>query len=646
MDFVFFNIPKTKPKPIIMKNISLKSIFSIIALSLICSAAVAQKERKDIPDKYKWDLTALYKSDADWNSAKEKIVGEMNKVDTYKGKLTASAASLFNFLEYYYRMNKEASQLYSYCSLNSDLDTRDMKYSSMKKELQQIFADFSSKSAFVNPEILSQDWSKIEGFLKEEPKLEIYRKGLKDMFHEKEHILSEKEERIMALSGLISGVPSSTYNTFKDAEMPSPEVTLSTGEKVVLTSSSYNYYRALPNRSDRDIVFKAFWNNYKKFEASYGEMLYGSVMNDVFSSKARNYSSSLDAALYPNNIPVEVYRTLIDNVNKNLPAFHRYLAIKKRMLDVDTLKYLDLYAPVVKNLNLKYSFEEGQALVLRALAPLGKEYTAVVQKALNERWIDVYPTPGKTSGAYSNDGGYETHPYILLNYTDLYNDVSTLAHELGHTMQTYFSNKTQPYPTAGYPIFVAEVASTFNEVLLFKEMMKEIKDENVRLSLLMTWLDQFKGTLFRQTQFAEFELRIHEAAEKGQPLTGESLSKTYEDIVKKYYGQDKGVCYVDDYVSMEWAFIPHFYNRFYVYQYSTSFTASISLAERVMNNEKGALEQYMQFLSAGGSDYPIELLKKAGVDMTSSTPFDNTIAAMNSVMDEIEKILDSRENKK
>lgn len=420
--------------------------------------------------------------------------------------------------------------------------------------------------------------------------------------------------------------------------MPYPEVKLSTGEKAVLNSSGYERFRAVPERTDREIVFKAFWNNYRRFEASFGEMLYGSIMGDLFSYKARNYTSSLDAALYPNNIPAEVYHSLIENVNKNLPAFYRYLTIKKKMLGVDTLKYLDMYAPTVRAVNLKYKYDEAKELVLRALAPLGPEYLSVVRKAFDERWIDVYPTVAKNSGAYSNTV-YDIHPYILLNYNDLYSDVSTLAHELGHSMHSYYSNKTQPYQTSDYSIFVAEVASTFNEVLLFKEMMKEIKDDDVRLSLLMNWLDQFKGTLFRQTQFAEFELKTHEAAEKGQPLTGSYLSDLYEKEVKKYYGHDMGICHIDDNISLEWAFIPHFYSSFYVYQYSTSFTASMSLAERVLNNEKGALESYIKFLSSGGSDYPIELLKKAGVDMTTSMPFDKTIAAMNSVMDEVEKIL-------
>jgi oligoendopeptidase F len=621
-------------------------LYSLTFSFVLGTNIIAQKERNEIENKYKWDLTPVFKTDEAWKTAKDKLIAELPKIETFKGKIMKSATNLLEFLEYSYNLNKETSKLYVYSLSLADLDVRDMKYSSMQKELQQIFTDFSAKSAYVEPEILNSEWNTVEKYMNEQPKLLIYKKYLSDLFRKKEHSLSEPEERIMGLSGLITGAPYSTYSTFSDGEMPYPEVTLSTGEKVTLNSSGYSRCRALPNRSDRELVFKAFWDNYKKYEATFGEMLYGNVKSDMFTSKARKYNSSLEAALYPNNIPIDVYKSLIKNVNKNLSAFHRYLAIKKRMLGVDTLKYLDLYAPVVKNVDLSYTYDKAKEVVLKALAPLGTEYTSTIQKAFDSRWIDVYPSKGKRSGAYSNGSIYDVHPYILLNFNGLYNDVSTLAHELGHTMQSYYSNKTQPYPTADYPTFVAEVASTFNEVLLFTEMMKEIKDDDVRLSLLMEWLDNFKGTLFRQTQFAEFELLIHETAEKGQPLTGDVLSKMYKDLVRKYYGHDKGVCYIDDNISMEWAFIPHFYYGFYVYQYSTSFTASISLAERVLNKEKGAFEKYIQFLSAGGSDYPIELLKKAGVDMTSSEPFDKTIASMNAVMDEIEKILDKKEKKK
>jgi oligoendopeptidase F len=629
-----------------MKRItfSFKIAFLVVFSTLFCINGYSQKTREEIPEKYKWDLTDIYKSDADWRAAKDAITLKLDGVEKFKGTLTTSAANLLKCMEFNTEIGKEAYKLFSYASMSSDLDTRDMKYSGMKQELEQMFADFGARAAFIDPEILTADWSVIDGFIKSEPKLEPYRMGLDNLFRTKKHTLSEPEERIMALSGMTGGVASSVYNTFSNAEMPNPEVVLSDGEKVVITKAEYGKYRASANRADREIVFNAFWNNYTKFKASYGEMLYGSVKGDWFQAKARNYGSSLEAALYPNNIPVEVYHALIDNVNKNLPAFHRYLEIKKRMMGVDTLKYLDLYAPVVKDVDLKYDYEEASKIILEALKPMGEEYVAVVKKAIDERWIDVYPTLGKQSGAYSG-GVYDVHPFIKLNYVGLYDDVGTIAHELGHTMHSYLSNKTQPFPIASYRTFIAEVASTFNEVLLFNYMIGHVTNDDVRLSLLMDWLDGLKGTLFRQTQFAEFELKIHEAAEKGLPLTGDTFTEMYMDIVKAYYGHGKGICYIDDYIGMEWAFIPHFYMNFYVFQYSTSLTASISLAEKVMSGDKTALDKYIQLLSSGGSDYPIELLKKAGVDMTTSDPFDKTIESMNKVMDEIEKILDKKEKK-
>ena len=607
-----------------MKLFKLKShLATLIVLTLVATTnGYGQKNREEIPEKYKWNLADLFPSDEAWRTAFSDITTRLDQVEKFKGTLTQSSDNLLQALEFNTSISKEASKLYSYVSMNSDLDTRNMKYTGMKQELQQLFSKFGAKAAFIEPEILTADWEKIDGFIKQEPKLEVYRKGLEDMFRTKKHTLSEPEERIMALSRTISGVPESVFGTFSDAEMPSPEVTLSNGEKVKLTSSEYNKLRGSGNRNDREIAFKAYWENYAKFKATFGETLNGKVNADLFRFRARHYSSSLEASLYPNNIPVEVYQSLITNVNKSLPAFHRYLNIKKRMMGVDTLKYLDLYAPVVKDVDLKYSYEDATKIILEALKPMGAEYVATVKKAIDERWIDVYPTPGKRTGAYSNGSSYDGHPYILLNYNNFYNDVSTVAHELGHTMHSYFSNKTQPYPLARYETFVAEVASTFNEVLLFNYMIGTVKDDDVKLSLLMSWLDNFKGTLFRQTQFAEFELKIHEVAEQGKPLTGDTFSKIYKDITDKYYGNDKGICKVDDYISMEWAYIPHFYRTFYVYQYSTSFTASISLAEKVMSGDQNALKNYMKFLSAGGSDYPIEILKNAGVDMTTSEPFE------------------------
>jgi oligoendopeptidase F len=364
------------------------------------------------------------------------------------------------------------------------------------------------------------------------------------------------------------------------------------------------------------------------------------VQKVLFYAKARKYSSDLEATLDGPNIPVSVYTHLVDGVNKNLPTFHRYLKLRKRMLGLtDDLHYYDLYAPLVADVDLNYTAEEAEQHVLAAVAPLGPDYASVVKRAFNERWIDFYPTEGKVSGAYSNGGAFDVHPYMLLNYLDQYNDVSTLAHELGHTMHSYYSNKTQPYPTASYQTFVAEVASTFNEALLLDHMLKQIKDDSTRLALLGNYLENAKATVFRQTQFAEFELRMHEMAQKGEPITGDALAKLYLDITRKYYGHDQGICLVDDFIGNEWSYIPHFYRDFYVFQYATSFTAAEALSAKVLSGDAAATKRYLTFISSGGSKYPIDLLKDAGVDMTTDEPLDLTVKKMNEVMDEMEALL-------
>ncbi|MBD3289623.1 oligoendopeptidase F [candidate division KSB1 bacterium] len=620
-------------------------IMTLLTGFLMLSQAESQaqtKERAEIAEHYTWNLADLYPSDDAWKEAKNDLAGKMDKVKEFQGKLDGSAADLLACLKFTSEIEKKFGRLYSYASMNSDQDTRNSKYLAMKQEISQLGTDWNSMASYIEPEIVKMDQATIAKFLEQEPGLSDYKMYLHNLQRMKEHTLSEKEEKIMAEAGLMSGSAYSIFRIFANAELPYPKVTLSDGKEVTLNQAGYGKYRALPNRDDREKVFDTFWGKMSDFKSTFGEQLYANLKKDMFYKRTRNYESCLESALDENNIPTQVYTALIENVNKNLDTFHRYLNLKKRMLGVDTLKYSDLYAPVVKGVDLKYDYEEAKEIVLDAFNPMGSEYVAIVKKAFDDRWIDVYPNIGKRSGAYSNGGVYDVHPYILLNYNEQYEDVSTLAHELGHTMQSYLSNIKQPYPTADYPIFVAEVASTFNEVLLINKMLDEIKDDDVRLSILMNYLDGIKGTLFRQTQFAEFELRIHEKAEKGEPLTGDALTEIYGDILKKYYGHDQGVCYINDLYTHEWTYIPHFYYNFYVYQYATSFTASTALAEKIMNKEKGALDKYMEFLSAGGSEYPIELLKKAGVDMTTPEPFAKTIAAMNRTIDEIEKILDKK----
>jgi oligoendopeptidase F len=603
------------------------------------------RERSEIAAQYKWNLADLYHSDEAWDKAKDELAGRFDEVTKYKGKLTSSASTLLACLELDSQISKEFGRLFSYASMKSDQDTGNSKYLGFKQEMQQLSTNYNSKTAFVTPEIAELDKQQIDDFIDQQPGLKIYKMDLYNILRMKPHTLSESGEKLLAEAGLMADSPSSIYGVFSDAEMPYPEIKLSDGTMARLTKAGYSRYRAVSNRSDREAVFNAFWGAFNKFKGTFGTDLYAEVKKDMFYARARNYESSLQNALDKNNIPTEVYTNLIKNVTDNLDSFYRYLKLKKRMLGVDTLEYSDIYAPVVKGIDLQYTYDEAKKLVLEALAPLGPDYCRVVEEAFKERWIDVYPTPGKRSGAYSNGEAYDVHPYILLNYNGQYEDVSTLAHELGHTMQSYYSNKTQPYPTADYPIFVAEVASTFNETLLIDKMLEEIKDDDTRLSLLMNYLDGIKGTVFRQTQFAEFELRMHEMAERGEPLTGDVLTKLYGDILKKYYGNDKGICHIDDLYTVEWAYIPHFYYDFYVYQYATSFTASTALAEKVLAKEKGAVKDYIDFLSAGGSEYPIELLKKAGVDMTTAEPFKKTMAAMNRIMDDIEAILAKKANK-
>lgn len=606
------------------------------------SGQIAERDKTDA--RYTWKLEDIFPSDEAWQQAKDKIKPEIDRIDSYKGTLAGSPEALLAYLEFSSNFSRQFTRIYSYASMKSDQDIRNSKYLAMLQELRQLSPLIGARTAFAEPEILEMGKEKIEQFLSEEPGLQKFSMYLRDLIRSREHTLSEKEEKILAQTSSLTGSPYSIFSVFTNSELPYPEVTLSDGSKALLNQAGFARYRTVPDQSDRKLVFNTYWTTMSKFQRTIAEQLFSKVNADIFNARTRNYGSSLESALDNFNIPVEVYKSLIENVNKNLPTFHRYLSLRKKMMGLDTLHYYDMYAPVVKDVELKYEFEEAHKYVVEAMSPLGKEYQDILEKAYNERWVDVFPTTGKRSGAYSNGSVYDVHPYILLNYNRQYNDVSTYAHELGHTMHSYFSNKTQPYPTARYSIFVAEVASTFNEVLLSENMVKKMKDDQAKLSLLMSRLDGYKGTLFRQTQFAEFELAIHERAEAGQALTSEELNRLYGDILKKYYGHYKGVCVIDELYTLEWSSVPHFFYNFYVYQYATSFTASAALAEKVLNRENGATESYMKFLSSGGSDYPIELLKAAGVDMTTSEPFDKAIASMNEIMDEIEIILNRIKN--
>jgi len=626
-----------------MRTRTHRALTIVAVLAVLVAAVTAQeRDRAKIPDQYKWNLADIYADEAAWRTAKDKLAAELPQLRQFQGKLASSAATLADALDRLYALDKELSRLNTYASMLGDQDTRDARHQGMRQEIVQLGATFSAEAAYIEPELLRAGKAPLERFLAGEPRLKIYRFYVEDVARRATHTLSENEEKILAAARPLAGTPSDVYGIFSNADFPYPSVTLSDGRTVKLDQAAFSDLRALPNRADREKVMSTYFKALGSYSRTFGTTMNGEAQKLLFFAGARKYPTALEMMLDGPNIPVSVYSRLVDGVNKNLPAFHRYLKLRKQILGLDQVHYYDLYAPLVGSVKLEYTPEDAQKLVLDAVAPLGPDYQATIRRAFKDRWIDLLPNEGKRSGAYSDGGAYDVHPYMLINFNGKYADVSTVAHELGHTMQSYYSNKTQPYPLANYPIFVAEVASTFNESLLIDHVLKNIKDDDTRLALLGNYLENIKGTVFRQTQFAEFELRMHEMAGKGQPITGDALAKLYLDITRKYYGHDQGVAVVDDYIAHEWSFIPHFYRDFYVFQYATSFMASEALAAKVKGGDRTAKERYLKFLSAGGSAYPIDLLREAGVDMTTDEPLDLTIKTMNRVMDEMESIVARR----
>jgi oligoendopeptidase F len=599
-----------------------------------------ERDRAKVEQKYIWNLEDIYPSLAAWRTEKAKIAAEVPHLRAFAGKLGASPQTLADALEAMSRLDKEITRLYVYASMLSDQDTRLSEPQGMQQEMQQFAAAFSAEASYIQPEVLRIGRATIEQFLAEEPRLQIYAFVLHDILRRAAHTLTDAEEKLLADVQPLAASASNIYGILANADFPYPTVTLNDGRSVKVDQASYAELRTSPDRRNREAAMSAFFRSLGSFSRTFGTTMNSNVQKSLFYAKARKYNSTLESSLDRSNIPVSVYTRLIEGVAAHLSTFHRYLRLRKRMMGIsDDLHYYDLYAPLVASIDLRYTPAEAQQLVTAASTPLGDNYVSVLRRAFAERWLDWYPAEGKRSGAYSNGGAYDVHPYVLLNYLGQYNDVSTLAHELGHTMHSYYSNMTQPYPLADYPTFVAEVASTFNEALLMDYMLKQIKDEPTRLSLLGSYLENIKATVFRQTQFAEYELRLHEMGLKGEAITGEGLAKLYFEITKRYYGHDQGVLIVDDYIAHEWSYIPHFYSDFYVFQYATSFAAAQMLASQVLAGDAAATTRYLAFIASGGSKYPIDLLKEAGVDMTTDEPLDATMQTMNRVMDEIEALL-------
>lgn len=623
-----------------MTKLKIILFYTLAVLTIVPAVFPQSPKRSGVPDKYKWNLSDIYNSVSDWQADLNKIEGSLNSFTSFKGKLGNDSQTLLNALNSYFGMLKVFYKSSTYAGNLSNEDVNISENQALLQQLSSVGTKFGETASFFEPEILTISKEKIEKFLTEKPELNTYSMYIDNIQRLRAHTLSEAEEKILASFGLIAGNQNTVYSIFADGEKPNPNITLSDGKEVELSASAFTEVRVLENRDDRKKVFESFFNGYGDFKNTFGANLVGKVKKDWVYAKNKNYKTSLESALNGDNLPPTVYTTLIEQVNKSLPTLHRFLDLKKRMLGVDTLHYYDLYTSLVNAVDQKFTIEEGQQSILNALTPLKSEYISTVKKSFDNRWIDFIPTEGKRSGAYSTGGAYDVHPYILINWNDDYESLSTLAHELGHTMHSFYSNANQPFAKADYATFVAEIASTINETLLNNYMVRNAKSNEEKLFLLGSYLDLLRTTIFRQTSFAEFELEIHNRVEQGQPLTGDDLCNIYYDIVKKYYGHNAGHCVVDPYIKYEWAYIPHFMGyTYYVFQYSTSLIYATAFAEKIVNEGTPAVDNFYKILKGGSSKYAIDLIKDAGIDPLSPEPFELTMKKMNKVMDQIEEIL-------
>jgi oligoendopeptidase F len=614
------------------------------------------------PSPNAWDLTLLYRDDAAWRAAKDRVAAELPKIKNYQGRLGESAATLREAMDLVYGLRKDLDRIAVYTSLKRDANTRDSGALELNQEADLLGTELSRATSFVNPELLSVGEPKLRAFLKSEPGLAPYRFPIMEVLRAAPHTLGAEAENVISAAGLITDTPVSLYGILADADIAWPTIKLSDGTEARLDQSGYTKWRAAPNRADRKAVFEAFWKTFRDYERTFGVSLYSQVKTDWFGASVRKYPSCLAAALANDDIPESVYRTLVAETNANLPTLHRYFKLRGRMLDISELHYWDIYPPMVK-LEKSFSLATGKRLVVEAVQPLGADYVALFSANLNGRYTDYYPKVGKASGAYENGAAYDVHPFVLTNYNDDYESVSTVAHEWGHGTHSTLANKAQPYPTSQYSIFVAEIASTLNETLLLDHMLKVANNDSEKLYYLGSALENLRATFFRQAMFAEFELAIHEQVEKGGSLSGEQLSKIYGDLLRRYHGDSQvetavtadsksgtpaaapaakaapSVVKIDDLVTIEWAYIPHFYRDYYVYQYATSIAASQAFADRILKGEPGAVDTYLGMLKAGGSDHPYDLVKRAGVDLATPAPYRALVARMNAIMDQMEAIL-------
>ena len=593
-------------------------------------------KREELPENLTWDLTKIFSSDQEFDEKYLELSEELKQSEKHKGTLDQGASQFLNAIEFVLRVYRQTEVIYVYAHLKNDQDTGNTDYQALYARASSLFSKVSEAVSWFEPEILQLSDDQIWQYFKEEPKLEVYRHYIQQIVDNRAHVLSAEQESLLAGAGEIFDASSDTFAVLNNADLVFPTIEGENGEIVQLSHGVYGQLLESTDRRVREAAFKGLYSVYEQFRNTFASTLGTHVKGHNFKAKVRNYSSAREASLSNNHIPESVYDTLVDVVNKHLPLLHRYMELRKRLLEVEKLHMYDLYTPVLGEAPITFTYEEAKEKALEALKPMGEEYMAIVEKAFSERWIDVVENKGKRSGAYSS-GSYDTNPYILLNWHDTLDQLFTLVHEMGHSVHSYFTRSNQPYVYGDYSIFLAEIASTTNENILTEYLLETEKDPRVRAYVLNHYLDGFKGTVFRQTQFAEFEHFMHTEDEKGVPLTSEYLSDSYGKLNTKYYGP---AVEEDPEIKFEWSRIPHFYYNYYVFQYSTGFSAASALAKKILNQEPEALENYLAYLKAGNSDYPVEVMKKAGVDMTQAAYIEDAMSMFEQRLNELEELID------
>ena len=591
--------------------------------------------RSELAEADKWALEDLFLTDADWEAAVKQLEEQLAQLKGYAGKISASADALYAYLTLADETENLFEKVLVYSNEKMHEDMGNSTYQGYAAQAQAAATRLSAAEAFFEPELLAMEESRLQGFFKEDPKLEKYRLLIDRIWRRKEHTLSAAEEEILAKTYEMATAPDDIFSMFNDADAKFGTIRDENGKEVELTHGRFGGFMESSDRRVRKEAFEALYQTYDQFKNTLAATYSANVKKAKFYADVRKYPSALAAALAPGNIPTEVYDNLIETVHRFLPAMYRYVALRKRALGVEKLHMYDVYVPLVADQTKKILFAEAKEIVKRGLAPMGEEYVSHLEEGFDHRWIDVYENRGKRSGAYSW-GAYGTHPYVLLNYQGKLDDVFTLAHEMGHALHSWYSNANQPYVYSGYLIFVAEVASTCNESLLMQYLLKESKDKKEKAYLLNHFIDQFKGTLFRQTMFAEFEKITHEMYAKGESLTAERLCAVYMDLNRKYFGEEM---VSDPQIALEWARIPHFYTEFYVYQYATGFSCAIALSKRILEMGEAGVADYMKFLKGGCSKDPIELLKMAGVDISTPKPVEDALQLFEELVSELEELL-------